>query len=261
MAKTRAEAREERKLAFIAALKRRQSRELLEPLRDKIQAFMEEKLAPDDVFKAVHYVAVQSDKISKRYRNRPDVVLAEIAMDENKFTTEIGNVGIKARHGDITAIFADAIVNPADPRGVMADGVAGAIKAAGGDAIEREAIARAPIAAGTAVATTAGALSNAYVIHVAIADAPGASSSPEKVRAAAAAVLTLVEELGIESVAIPALGTGAGTVSPEEAAAAIVEAIKAHAPKKLSDVTLIATDEKVVEAFVKVLERYEEENG
>ena len=86
------EAREERKLKFIESLKRRQARDLLEPLGQKIEAFLEGKLNPDDVFKTVHYVAVQSEKVTKRYRNRPDVVLAEIAMDENKFTTDINDV-------------------------------------------------------------------------------------------------------------------------------------------------------------------------
>ena len=255
------EAREERKLKFIESLKRRQARDLLEPLGQKIEAFLEGKLNPDDVFKTVHYVAVQSEKVTKRYRNRPDVVLAEIAMDENKFTTDINEIGIKARLGDITALFADAIVNPADPRGVMTEGLAAAIKAEGGDEIEKEAAAKAPLAVGTAIATTAGRLQNLYVIHVAVAGEPGGASSSENVRLAAAAALNLADALKMESLAIPGLGTGGGKVSPEESAAAIVDAIKAHRAKSLSDITLVSRDEKMVEAFVRVLERFDEEHG
>lgn len=261
MTKTREELRQERKLKFIATLKERQTRGLVEPLLQKIQTFMDGKLATEEVFKSVHHVEIQGEKLIKRFRNRPDVVLAEIAMDENKFTTEINGIGIKARHGDITSVFADAIVNPADPRGVMAEGLAAAIKTAGGEEIEKEAMAKAPVAVGKAVATTAGRLSNTHVIHVAVAAESGIASSPANVRAAAAAVLALAEELKIESVAIPALGTGAGKVSPEDSAEAIVEAIKAHQAKSVSDITLIGRDEKVVEAFVKVLERFEEENA
>jgi O-acetyl-ADP-ribose deacetylase (regulator of RNase III) len=253
------EAREERKRTFIDTLKRRQTKELVAPLGQKIQTFIDGKLGPEDLFKAVSYVAAQSEKIMKRFRNRPDVVLAEIAMDENKFTTEVGEIGVKARLGDITALFADAIVNPADPRGVMTQGVAGAIKAAGGDEIETEAVARAPIAVGTAIPTTGGSLPNLYVIHVAVADEPGGKSSPEKVKLAASAALALAESLKIKSVAIP--GLGAGAVSEEDSAAAILEAIKAHRPKNLSDITLIDRDEKMVAAYVSVLEKYEEENG
>lgn len=255
------EAREERKLKFIASLKRRQARELLEPLGRKIRAFLEGSLNLDDAFKAVQHVAVQSEKVTKRYRNRPDVVLAEIAMDENKFTTQINEIGIKARLGDITALLVDAIVNPADPRGTMAEDVAAAIKAEGGDEIEKEAIAKAPLTVGMAVATTAGRLQNLYVIHVAVAGEQGGPSSRENVKLAAAAVLALAEELKVESVAIPGLGTGAGKVSPEDSAAAILEAITAHRAKSLADITLVDRDETMVAAFANVLERFDEENG
>jgi O-acetyl-ADP-ribose deacetylase (regulator of RNase III) len=255
------EAREERKRTFVESLKRRQTKDLVAPLGQKIQAFMDGKLAPEELFKAVHYVAVQSEKVSKRFRNRPDVVLAEIAMDENKFTTEVHDIGIKARHGDITMLFADAIVNPADPSGSMTAGLAAEIKLSGGEEIEKEAVKKAPIPPGAAIPTAAGALPNLYVIHAAVADEPGGRSSPATVRLAAGAVLALAEALKIESVAIPGLGTGAGNVSREDSAAAILEAIKAHRPKSLSDITLIDRDEAMVAAFASVLEKFDEENG
>ncbi len=255
------EARAERKLKFIESLKRRQTRDLIEPLAKKIDSFMEGKLAPEDLFKAIHYVAVQSEKVTKKFRNRPDVVLAEIAMDENKFTTEVGDINVKARLGDIMTLFVDAIVNPADPRGVMTEGLAAAIKAAGGDEIEREAVAKAPIAAGCAIATTAGTLQNLRIIHVGIAAEPGGASSPDTVKLAASAALKLAEELDLESIAIPGLGTGAGGLSPDDSAAAIFEAIKAHKPKSITDITLVSQDEDVVAAFARVLEKFDEENG
>lgn len=255
------EARAERKLKFIESLKRRQTRDLIEPLAKKIDSFMEGKLAPEDLFKAIHYVAVQSEKVTKKFRNRPDVVLAEIAMDENKFTTEVGDINVKARLGDIMTLFVDAIVNPADPRGVMTDGVAAAIKAAGGDEIEREAVAKAPIAVGAAIATTAGKLQNVRIIHVSVSSEPGGTSSADTVRLAVSAALKLADELDLESIAIPGLGTGAGGVSPDDSAAAIFEAITSHKPKSLTDVTLVSLDGPMVAAFVKILEKFDEENG
>jgi O-acetyl-ADP-ribose deacetylase (regulator of RNase III) len=155
----------------------------------------------------------------------------------------------------------DAIVNPADPRGVMTQGVAGAIKAAGGDEIEREAVAKAPIAAGSGVVTTAGTLQNLRIIHVAVSAEPGGASSPDTVKLAASAALKLAEELDLESIAIPGLGTGSGGVSPEDSAAAIFEAIRAHKPKSITDITLVAPDETMAAAFVKILEKFDEENG
>lgn len=46
----------------------------------------------------------------------------------------------KVRQGDLTAVFADAIINPASPDGTMSAGSAGAIKKVGGDEIEEEAM-------------------------------------------------------------------------------------------------------------------------
>ena len=48
----------------------------------------------------------------------------------------------------------DAIVNPANSSGKMGGGVAGAIKKMGGEQIEKEAMAQAPIAVGEAVLTS-----------------------------------------------------------------------------------------------------------
>jgi O-acetyl-ADP-ribose deacetylase (regulator of RNase III) len=50
----------------------------------------------------------------------------------------------------------------------MGPGVAGTIKRKGGMVIEQEAMAKGPIAVGTAVSTTAGALKTKRVIHAAV---------------------------------------------------------------------------------------------
>ena len=48
--------------------------------------------------------------------------------------------------GDIAALDVDAVANAANDRLWMGAGVAGALKRAGGDEIEREAVAKGPIA-------------------------------------------------------------------------------------------------------------------
>ena len=70
--------------------------------------------------------------------------------------------------GDITQLEVDAIANAANDRLWMGAGVAGAIKRAGGEEIEREAVAKGPIDVGDAVATGAGALAARWVIHGAV---------------------------------------------------------------------------------------------
>ena len=74
-------------------------------------------------------------------------------------------MSIVVKRGDITQLSCDAIVNPANSFGYMGGGVAGAIKRIGGNEIEREAVSKAPIRVGSAIATTAGTLPCKYVIH------------------------------------------------------------------------------------------------
>src|SRR6059036_4359296 len=70
--------------------------------------------------------------------------------------------------GDIASLDVDAVANAANDRLWMGAGVAGALKRAGGEEIEREAIAKGPIGVGEAVATGAGRLPARWVIHGAV---------------------------------------------------------------------------------------------
>ncbi len=100
--------------------------------------------------------------------------------------------------GDITSLEVDAIANAANNRLSMGAGVAGAIKRAGGEEIEREAVAKGPIDVGEALATGAGRLPAKYVVHGAVMG--------EDLRTDAALVerttrryLELADELGVAS--------------------------------------------------------------
>src|ERR671934_2260166 len=75
---------------------------------------------------------------------------------------------LEVREGDITQLDVDAIANAANDQLWMGAGVAGAIKRAGGVEIEREAVAKGPIAVGDAVATGGGRLKARHVIHGAV---------------------------------------------------------------------------------------------
>ncbi len=261
MPKENEEARLERKRRFITEIRDRKCRDLIEPLLHKMQSYLKGEIPPEDVFKAAHYLARRGNEISTDFKKKPDVILSGIAMDENRYITELGDVTVKVRRGDVASVFADAIVNPASPDGTMSKGLAGAIRNAGGGQIEKEATAQAPIAGGTAVATTAGSLPFLHVIHTPTIDTPGGASSPEMVRTAVSAALALADELELETVTIPGLGTGAGGLAPDEAATAIVDAIAAHNARVVSSVNLVDMNEETVGAFVRKLEAYDEENG
>ncbi|MHB8985966.1 MAG: macro domain-containing protein [Eubacteriales bacterium] len=129
--------------------------------------------------------------------------------------------------GDITGIKVDAIVNAANNHLWMGAGVAGAIKRKGGQVIEDEAVAKGPIPVGEAVATGAGALPARYVIHAA-AMGQDLATDEVKVRSATRNALRRAQELGVGSIAFPALGTGVGGFSLPDAARVMVCEARRH---------------------------------
>lgn len=151
--------------------------------------------------------------------------------------------------GDITEVQADAIVNPANTMLIMGGGVAGAIKRKGGDEIEREALRKAPLKIGDSVETSAGRLKAKYVIHSPTVESPGGSSSPEYVRAAVRASIRKGAELGIRSMAFPAMGAGVGGVPVEESVRIILEEV---ASSPLDEVLIVARSESDFSTFQKV---------
>jgi O-acetyl-ADP-ribose deacetylase len=132
---------------------------------------------------------------------------------------------VQAWHGDICDLEVDAIVNPASVTLWMSSGVGAAIKKRGGDSIEIAAVRMSPIALGETVVTPAGTLPARHVLHAATID-HGHRTSLEAVTAAATSAVQRAGELGLRSVAIPALGAGAGGLAPEISAEATVTAVR-----------------------------------
>src|SRR5512132_2068775 len=104
--------------------------------------------------------------------------------------------------GDITGLEVDAIANAANNALWMGAGVAGAIKLAGGEEIEREAVAMGPIEVGGAVSTGAGRLKAKHVIHGAVMG-EDLRTNGELVRSTTQSCLELADELGCGSLALP----------------------------------------------------------
>ncbi len=114
--------------------------------------------------------------------------------------------------GDIALEEADAVVNAANDALWMGSGVAGAIKKAGGSEIEEEAVSKGPIKIGEAILTGSGKLKSKYVIHAAVMG-QDLSTDADKIRSALLSSFQLAEEKGINSLSVPAFGTGAGGFS------------------------------------------------
>ena len=119
--------------------------------------------------------------------------------------------------GDITEMDVDAVVNAANTDLVMGSGVAAAILAKGGSAVQEDCDRLAPVALGAAVVTTGGRLKALYVIHAASMRL-GGRTSHESLRLAFHESLQRAEERGLKSIAIPAIGTGAAGFPIEECA-------------------------------------------
>jgi O-acetyl-ADP-ribose deacetylase len=137
--------------------------------------------------------------------------------------------------GDITALEVDAIANAANNHLWMGAGVAGAIKRAGGEEIERQAVQLGPIDVGDAVATSAGRLPTRWVIHGAVM-AQDLQTNADLVRRTTERCLRVADELGAESLALPAFGTGVGGFPLEECARIMVEAARSHESRSLKRV-------------------------
>lgn len=146
----------------------------------------------------------------------------------------------------------DAIVSPANRRGVMGVGTAGLVRLQGSAEVEREAMAMAPLAMGSAVVTTAGKLADRgtkAVVHAVISDALGAPTREDIVRKATTAALQAVDRQRLRSVAMPALGSGPGSgrFSSDTVFLMMIEEIVAHLRRftsRLDRIVLVCRDDR-----------------
>jgi O-acetyl-ADP-ribose deacetylase (regulator of RNase III) len=128
------------------------------------------------------------------------------------------------------------IINAANGCGVMGAGVAGAIaKLCGGDSfvehVKNVATVKGPRPAGEAYITHAGALIQRdihYIVHAVTMQFPGSPTTIEKSMKALYKALTLATDFGLETLAIPALGTGIGRLDKEKVADLMLKVIRHH---------------------------------
>ena len=156
--------------------------------------------------------------------------------------------------GDIATVEADAIANAANDHLWMGAGVAGALKRAGGEEIEREAVGLGPVPVGTAVATGAGRLRARHVIHGAVMG-QDLRTNATLVAATARACLALADELGCASLALPAFGTGVGGFPLDECARLLVSEAGAFEGETLRRVIFAVYGPEAARAFTQALAR------
>ena len=155
--------------------------------------------------------------------------------------------------GDIAALEVDAIANAANNHLWMGAGVAGAIKQAGGEEIEREAVAQGPIEVGEAVATAGGRLAARHVIHGAVMG-QDLRTNADLVARTTRRCLELADELGCRSLGLPAFGTGVGGFPLEECAEIMVREARAYEPRALERIVFAVFGDKAQKAFQAALQ-------
>lgn len=178
---------------------------------------------------------------------------------------------IEIRQGDITEQSdVDAIVNAANTDLQLGAGVAGAIRRKGGRIIDEEGQRQAPIPLGEAAVTTAGALPNKYVIHAAaMGYRPADQTVPKKLGTGSSHAiicdatrnsLRRAEELGLRSIAFPALATGVARFPVEECAEVMIAAARAYAAEQTASsiewVVFVLFSQSDYETFQRVAEQY-----
>lgn len=127
--------------------------------------------------------------------------------------------------GDLVDQDVDAIVNAANNDLILGGGVAGAIRARGGPAIQAECTARGPIKVGEAAITGAGELPARHVIHAA-SMALGGHTTTSSLQTSMDHAFRLAREHGVLKIAIPAVGTGIAGFPMDECARVIAGCLR-----------------------------------
>ncbi len=148
-----------------------------------------------------------------------------------------------------------AIVNAANAQLRIGGGVAGAIHRAAGPELERACAPLAPIRPGEAVITPGFRLPNDFVIHC-LGPVYGVDEPADELLASCyERALDLAEENGIESVAFPALSTGAFGYPLESAAQVALRTVTRRAAtcRSVERIRFVLFDERALEVHERVL--------
>ncbi len=152
--------------------------------------------------------------------------------------------------GDISVQSADVLVNAAGTSLRMGSGVAGALRREANGPINEEATSNGPIELGDVAVTDAYELDADYVVHAAAMPHYGdGKATAESIRDATRNALKEADELGAESLVLPALGCGVAEFNLREGARLVCDEIERFEPESLADVRFIAYEDDEYETI------------
>jgi serine/threonine-protein kinase len=173
------------------------------------------------------------------------------AVSPERGVYHIGRARVVCSMGDIADATADGIVSSANDAMSMKTGVGKALVARGGSIIEQEAQREGDRALGEVITTTGGQLACRVVLH-----AVSAWREASCIARTSQRVLLLAEQLGLRTLAIPALGTGLARVPTEACAYAMASALKWHlllGTTRLREVRFVLYDQASLDIFIEEL--------
>lgn len=152
--------------------------------------------------------------------------------------------------GDLTDQDVDAIVNAANNDLVLGGGVAGAIRRRGGPSIQDECDAHGPVKVGEAAITGGGQLKARHVIHAASMSLGGRTTATA-LRASMTATFEIARRSGMQSLAVPAVGTGIAGFPLDECARVMATCLSRamHDGWEPSEVRFVLYDDAALNAF------------
>lgn len=165
--------------------------------------------------------------------------------------------------GDLTQENVDAIVNAANSQLAHGGGVAGAIVRRGGNIIQQESNEwvrqHGPASHEHPACTSGGSLPCRYVIH-AVGPVWGAGNEDAKLAAAITGSLQTADQLGLASIAFPAISTGIFGFPTRRAAQVILATVQkyfaSHPASTLQTVRLTLFDQPTLQAFLAAWEQF-----
>lgn len=162
----------------------------------------------------------------------------------------IGSVRLDIILGDITKETTDAIVIPATTNlEVAAAGKLGiAVNEAGGPSIQQECAQLGPQNGGSVVCTSPGSLLAGKIFHLVF----GSSYPLSRLTEIMEKCLKNADAMGIKSIAVPAIGTGMGGMSPKDAAKALLSAVGKFSqgnPHSVNHIRIVVFEKHMITDF------------
>ena len=169
---------------------------------------------------------------------------------------------IRVSRGELCHLAVEGVVRPVGADGVAVAASGRRLEAEAGPTVTSRIEGLGELPVGGAVITPAGNLSASFVIHVVVQSRREPFTSTN-LRRALVNGLRRAAEWGVETLALPPIGLGPGTMDPDEAARALVDVLREHLrtgeePRQL---TIAVETDYEEELYLRLVAATERSNG